>query len=131
MKIRQYQEQSYSNIQPHVDNKDEVLNWSIGLAEEVGELFNHIKHHYWGNEEIDKVSISKEIGDVLWYLSAIATAFKLDLETIANINIEKLKHRYKNSFTNEKSQQRHILENSFDKTEIYKNLLKHLDYEEK
>ena len=129
MTIKQYQQQSYTNIQSHIDNKDEVLNWSIGLGEEVGEVFNHIKHFYWGKENIDKISISKEIGDVLWYLAALSTSLNLDLQTIAMINIKKLEHRYKNKFTDKQSQLRHLKDIEFTKTEEYKNLLKNLTYE--
>ena len=37
--------------------------------------------------------IKKELGDCLWYISAIATELLEDLETIANDNIHKLYDR--------------------------------------
>jgi NTP pyrophosphatase (non-canonical NTP hydrolase) len=36
------------------------------------------------------LEIAKELGDVLWYLSQIATELNLSLEQVAQLNIEKL-----------------------------------------
>lgn len=126
MKISEYQKRTYIAIQPHTDTKDEILNWSIGLSEECGEVMNHIKHHCWGNEPIDPVEISKEIGDVMWYLSALCTVLHLDLETVAELNMRKLEHRFGGEFTEEKSQRRHEQEVKFKDTEEYKNLIEKL-----
>ncbi len=41
------------------------------------------------DEEIKK-EISKEMGDVLWYLAQLATELGLSLDDIAVLNIEKL-----------------------------------------
>lgn len=126
MNFSDYQVKSYVNIQPHTDDKDTVLNWLTGLNEEVGEVNNVIKHHYWGNENINKENLAKEIGDVLWYLSALCSSFNISLDTIALLNIEKLKYRYKDSFTNEKSKLRKENEQKFSETDLYKQLIKNL-----
>lgn len=126
MTISDYQKRTYIAIQPHTDVKDEILNWSIGLSEECGEVMNHIKHHCWGNEPINHVEIAKEIGDVMWYLSALCTVLKLDLETVAELNMRKLEHRFGGEFTEEKSQHRHEQETKFKDTEEYKNLIEKL-----
>lgn len=126
MNIREYQKRSYVAIQPHDNMKDEVLNWAVGLAEECGEVMNHIKHRYWGKDEVDYVELAKEFGDVLWYLSALATVFGFDLETIAQLNVEKLEHRFGGEFTDDKSRARHELEGKFKDTERYKELVEKL-----
>lgn len=128
MTIKEYQNKSYIAIQPHVDLKDEILNWSIGLSEEVGEVMNHIKHSCWGNEPVDKVEIAKELGDVLWYLSALSTTFGLNLDIIAQLNYEKLNHRFGKDFSVEKSQNRHQAELNFKDTDVYKDLLDDLEW---
>jgi NTP pyrophosphatase (non-canonical NTP hydrolase) len=38
-------------------------------------------------------ALARELGDVLWYLSQLATEADLDLETIAEDNLEKLLSR--------------------------------------
>lgn len=130
MGISDYQKRTYIAIQPHTDRKDEVLNWSIGLCEECGEVMNHIKHYCWGNEPINDIEIAKEIGDVLWYLSALCTVLNLDLDTVAQLNMRKLEHRFGGEFSEAKSQARHEQELKFKDTEEYKNLIKKLERKE-
>lgn len=127
MNLKDYQFRAYTAIQPHTDEKDEVMNWVVGLSEEVGEIMNHIKHQYWGNEPINKLEIAKEMGDVLWYLSALATVWKLDLGTVAELNVSKLEHRFGGRFTEAASQARHSNEKKFGETELYKELISKLD----
>lgn len=127
MKINEYQKRAYIAIQPHTDKKDEILNWSTGLSEEVGEVMNHIKHFCWGHEELNDVEIAKEIGDVMWYLSALCTALNLDFETVATLNLRKLEHRFGGVFTEEKSKARHEQEAKFKDTDEYKELLSKLN----
>jgi NTP pyrophosphatase (non-canonical NTP hydrolase) len=43
--------------------------------------------------EQKKEEIKKELGDVLWYLSQIATELGLSLSDVAKLNIEKLQSR--------------------------------------
>lgn len=126
MTINDYQKRTYIAIQPHSDVKDEILNWSIGLSEECGEVMNHIKHFCWGGEQINNVEIAKELGDVLWYLSALCTVLNLDLDTVATLNMRKLEHRFGGEFTKEKSQARHEQELKFKDTEEYKQLIEKL-----
>ena len=127
MTINEYQKRSYTNIKPHTDFKDEALDYSIGLCEETGEVMNHIKHKFWGSESIDRNKFAKEIGDVLWYLSALCTLFNLDLEAIAKLNIEKLEYRFKDGYSIENSKARHFSDDQFENTNEYKELIKNIN----
>ncbi|MFA5062017.1 MAG: nucleoside triphosphate pyrophosphohydrolase family protein [Patescibacteria group bacterium] len=70
---------------------------TLGLAGEAGEVAEKVKKLIRdNNSEIDeqkKQEIEKELGDVLWYVSQLATEFGLSLDQIANKNIEKLYSR--------------------------------------
>ncbi|HFC36356.1 MAG TPA: hypothetical protein ENJ49_01630, partial [Candidatus Moranbacteria bacterium] len=46
-------------------------------------------------DEKFKDDIQKELGDVLWYIAQLATEFGLDLNKVAEKNIEKLYSRLK------------------------------------
>lgn len=123
MTLEQYQKDSYINIQPHTDEKDLILNWAIGLSEEVGEVMKNIKHAYWGSEQFSDSEMAKELGDVLWYLSALAYSLGLNLQTIGELNQKKLDFRFGDGFTAEKSRNRHANEMKFSETETYKQLM--------
>lgn len=66
---------------------------AIGLAGEVGELLNKIKKIARDGAAVDKEAISGEMGDVLWYLSQMATELGISLDDIAGYNLKKLNDR--------------------------------------
>lgn len=65
----------------------------LGLAGEVGEVCEKVKKHIRDGRVLDKEDLTKELGDVLWYLSALAGDLGIDLEDVAKTNYEKLKSR--------------------------------------
>lgn len=98
MDFRQYQEKSRETaIYPDVGR-----NWvypALGLGGEVGEIQEKMKKVMRDREGyIDsdlKALLEKELGDVLWYLSQLASELGLSLEDIAINNIKKLRSRQK------------------------------------
>lgn len=68
----------------------------VGEAGEVAEKFKKIIRDNNGKINSEKkAEIEKELGDVLWYISQIATELKINLEDIAKTNIKKLNSRLK------------------------------------
>ena len=130
MDFKDYQNRGYTAIQPHTDEKDTVLNWMVGLAEEVGEVAGHVKHCYYGNESISSEKVASELGDVLWYLMALTTSLGLNFDTVATLNLAKLEYRFGGKFSEEASKQRHSNEQKFNQTELYAELIKSLELEE-
>lgn len=77
------------------DKRHRLANWSLGLAGEAGEAADYLKKHLYHGHELDRDKLAKELGDVLWYLNAIAVECGLNLETeIAMANVHKLADRY-------------------------------------
>ncbi len=70
---------------------------ALGLCGEAGEVAEKIKRVVRdGRMEITEEEIkeiSKELGDVLWYIANLATEIGLDLDAIARENIEKIRSR--------------------------------------
>ena len=74
-----------------------VIYPTLGLANEAGEVAGKIKKIFRDKEgmigDSDREALKAELGDVLWYLSQVATELGLALEDIAEHNIAKLLDR--------------------------------------
>lgn len=86
-----------------LEGPDEIQMLILGLASETGEIAEAIKHTLYHNHDLDFNNLRKELGDLLWYLTTIATHYGWTLEQIALLNIEKLNKRYPNGFTSHDS----------------------------
>lgn len=77
-----------------------ILYPAMGLAGEAGEVCNKIKKVVRG-DKIDttdhewRTKVGDEMGDVLWYLAALASDLDLNLSKIAGRNLDKLDDRMK------------------------------------
>lgn len=89
------------------EQKDLILNASLGLSGEVGEVNDIIKKYMYHGHNLDddtKEKIILELGDVCWYVALMAWAIdKTKFEDVLNKNIAKLEKRYHGEFTTEKS----------------------------
>lgn len=89
------------------DNSGDLLvNGVMGLAGESGECVDIVKKHIFQGHALKQEHLAKELGDVAWYLAVAAYAIGYDLDTIMRMNIEKLKERYPDGFSSERSQHR-------------------------
>jgi NTP pyrophosphatase (non-canonical NTP hydrolase) len=79
--------------------RERILVQTLGLAGESGELANKVKKWAWHGKALTAADVSDELGDVLWYLSDIASAYGLNLCDVALGNIRKLEARYPDGFT--------------------------------
>lgn len=75
----------------------------LGLAGEVGELTDLFKKHLFHGHTLDREKAILELGDVLWYATELAHALESDLETVLEKNVEKLRARYPDGFSVERS----------------------------
>lgn len=123
MTFKDYQEATNRAIPEHENGKDAILHWCIGLSEECGEVMSVIKHHFYGGENFNREELVKEVGDVLWYTAALCREAGIDMDAAAQLNAEKLIHRFPDDFDNERSSQRHELEMKFSETGIYRELI--------
>ena len=55
---------------------------------------------------MDKEHLAKELGDVAWYLAVAAQGLGYNLETILQMNVDKLMERYPNGFEVQRSEHR-------------------------
>ena len=67
---------------------------ALGLCGEAGEVAEKVKKNIRdGASETFKEDMKKELGDVLWYVAAVAHVIGTDLESVAKNNLYKLAER--------------------------------------
>lgn len=85
------------------NNREAMLNHAVfGLASEAGEVSGILQKEYQGHK-IDKDHITKELGDCLWMIAEACTALRIDVDDVMQTNIDKLKARYPEGFSAERS----------------------------
>jgi NTP pyrophosphatase (non-canonical NTP hydrolase) len=98
MQMNDYQQMAIRTARPK-GAKDELFHLLLGLCGEAGEIAEKMKKIVRDKESdfstVDLGDLKKELGDVLWQLSAIASYFDIELEDIAQTNIDKLASRLK------------------------------------
>lgn len=102
MNFKEYQE--LAKITAIYPESAKIFYPCLGLAGEVGEVCEKVKKHLRDGRVLDIEDLKKELGDVLWYLSAVASDLGINLDDIASTNYEKLKSR----------QERNVLQGSGD-----------------
>lgn len=124
--FNEYQQESCGTFKPAptvTSDQVRLLDWALGLGGESGEVLDLLKHAIFHKDaELDKMELAKELGDVLWYVSAIATTCNIDLTDIATLNKAKLQHRYSNGYSIADSAARHEKELDLKDTALYKCL---------
>lgn len=75
-----------------------MLNGVMGLNGEAGECIDMVKKYMFQGHELSTEKLAKELGDVAWYLAVTAQAIGYDLETVLQMNVDKLKARYPDGF---------------------------------
>lgn len=69
-----------------------VIYPALGLAGEAGEVAEKVKK--WIRDgNLDPDAVKKELGDVLWYVAAVASDLGLTLDDVASANVQKLESR--------------------------------------
>ena len=99
MDFNEYQKLAMVTKKPYKDPREQLVNGSLGLAGESGEVCDMIKKHFSVGNEIDRPAIKKELGDVMWYIAELCDAFDFDLNDVAQTNIDKLRARHGTSFS--------------------------------
>lgn len=103
MKINEYQTEALRTASGMNQDVPMIVNGVLGLCGEAGECADMVKKHLFQGHELDTVHLAKELGDVAWYLAVAAYFIGYDLETVFQMNVDKLRSRYPNGFEAERS----------------------------
>ena len=107
MELNDYQRRSRSTAKyPNPAECPACFGWTktpnelypaLGLGGEAGEVLEVVKKVWRDNQgeftPETRHKLKLELGDVLWYLAAIASEQNISLQEIAEANLEKLKSR--------------------------------------
>jgi NTP pyrophosphatase (non-canonical NTP hydrolase) len=90
-----------------ISDKQVMLSWwAIGLTGEAGEVADLIKKGIYHQQGLDPLLLKKELGDVLWYVSALCTEMGFTLEEVMQLNVDKLKARFPEGYSPERTTNR-------------------------
>ena len=99
----EYQKLAMRTCSIPYDNKEGRLHHAVfGLTSEAGEVAGILQKVYQGHE-FDKEHIKKELGDCLWMIAEACDVIGTTLDEVMEMNIDKLKKRYPDGFSAERS----------------------------
>lgn len=112
MKYENYQKESQRTCPKLKDELREglsdELHMVMGISTEAGELLDAYKKHFAYGKELDIVNVGEEIADIMWYISNLCRMKGIDLEEMLQRNIDKLKERYPDKFTQKDALNRNL-----------------------
>lgn len=85
------------------DKSEWLENAIYGIIGEAGEIVDLVKKHKWQGHELETHEVALELGDLLWYCSLLASAINHELGTVMQMNEEKLRERYPEGFSKDRS----------------------------
>jgi len=86
----------------------DLVHIGFGLSGEVGEFVDSIKKHLFYGKDLDRVNLIEELGDIAWFWAYACRVLEVDPEKVLQINIDKLKLRYPEKFSEEKALNRNL-----------------------
>jgi len=98
----------YQQLARRTSNKQSRSMAALGLTGEAGEVADMVKKELFHGHQYPQDAYVDELGDVLWYISEMASVLDISLNDIAKYNIEKLKKRYPDGFSEERSINREV-----------------------
>lgn len=88
-----------SRTAKHQDMTFDLTHAALGLAGEAGEFADCIKKYTVYNKPLDRANAVEELGDILWFMALACDALDVDMQEVAQMNIDKLRLRYPEYYT--------------------------------
>jgi NTP pyrophosphatase (non-canonical NTP hydrolase) len=121
MTLNEYQDLALRTAPQGTTPYHDLLHGGMGVATEAGELLDVLKKHHAYGRDLDPANLREEIGDILWYTALLARSLGTNLDSIAAVNVAKLRKRYPERYTHHNAlnrdltAERAVLEN-YDRT---------------
>ncbi len=108
MQFSEYQKLAQRTSNRSLLPGEHVMNGALGLCGESGEVADSVKKAYMQGHHFDRGHIAEELGDVLWYIAETCAALGLNMNDVAAQNVEKLRKRYPDGFSADRSINREV-----------------------
>jgi NTP pyrophosphatase (non-canonical NTP hydrolase) len=99
MNFDEYQALARRTLSQDLEERERLAMTALGLVGEAGECSEAIKKHLFHGHTLDRAALTKELGDVLWYVAMLADSCGLSFDAIAEQNVAKLRARYPEGFS--------------------------------
>lgn len=103
MTMNDFEKAALRTAKPGMNMFEQLQEGALGLAGEAGEVADYIKKGIYQGHLMKRDRLAEEIGDVLWYCALLADATGVNLDEIAQRNIDKLRKRYPEGFDSARS----------------------------
>lgn len=94
----------FGSIRRRLEKTDtiRIIHMAMGLVTEAAEIMDALKKHLFYGKDLDLVNLAEEMGDQFWYLAGMARVLGYtDFDQIMQTNIDKLRARFPEKFTEE------------------------------
>jgi len=89
------------------DNYDwNMAHAALGIGGEAGEVVDLIKKTFANGRELDKDKLTKELGDLMFYIQALCNVTGIPLMEVLAECMRKLRMRYPNGYSDQAAQER-------------------------
>jgi NTP pyrophosphatase (non-canonical NTP hydrolase) len=101
----EYQAQAARTINLQLNDYETQMHSLHGMAAELGEIHALFQKKFQGHE-VDEEKLKEEAGDLIWNFCEFLTSRGLQLDDVMESNIEKLRKRYPDGFSEWRSKHR-------------------------
>ena len=108
MELNEYQALAQRTSRKDISPDDHLMNAMLGLAGETGECCDLVKKCFFQDGRDIRADLMDELSDVLWYIAEGVSAMGLTLEEVAQHNVDKLRRRYPEGFSADRSLHREV-----------------------
>lgn len=94
---------------PLLGTFEDELHMALGMSTEAGEFLDVFKKKLAYKKDIDYINLKEELGDQMWYIANFCNLQGWNMEDVMDINLNKLKARFPEKFTEEKALNRDLV----------------------